>query len=81
MKNLVSTFKKNSNRVFTQAFVASSIALVSSGAFANENLFQPLLDGIDVAPIKTGILSAGAMVIGITVVVMAVRKVKGMFSS
>ncbi|MFC0859851.1 hypothetical protein ACFGWO_07790 [Pasteurella multocida] len=92
MKNLVSTFKKNVsktkqyfNHISTKAVVVSSVSLASSGAFANspeqsQHLLKPMLDAIDVASIKAGLLSAGGIMIGLAVVVMAIRKVKSMLS-
>ncbi|HDR1514890.1 hypothetical protein ACWX9T_03160 [Pasteurella multocida] len=92
MKNLVSTFKKNVsktkqhfNHISTKAVIATSVALASSGVLADSpqqsrDLLKPMLDAIDVASIKSGLLSAGGIMIGLAVVVMAIRKVKSMLS-
>ncbi|MGX2957648.1 hypothetical protein ACWIYZ_11310 [Ursidibacter arcticus] len=84
IKNLLSKTKQSCSNAYAKAGVVATMGLGSTGAFANsssQNMFQPLIEGVDVASIKSGILSVGAVVIGISVVVMAVRKFKSMFSS
>lgn len=81
MKNYLSKLKHYSSK----GAVALSIGLVSTGAFAETtadgNFIKPLLDSVDIAPIKSGILSAGGVMLGLTIVVMVVRKIRSMFSS
>lgn len=85
IKNLLSKTKQSCSNVYAKAGVLATIGFASTSAFADvssgANMFQPLIEGVDVASIKSGILSVGAVVIGIAVVVMAVRKFKSMFSS
>lgn len=82
MKNLVSKVKNMGSNTYAKAGVMLSVGVASSGAFAleSDNIFKPMIDAIDVAPIKSGILAAAGVVLGVTVVVMAIRKIKGMIS-
>ncbi|QIM63050.1 hypothetical protein A1D29_06990 [Pasteurellaceae bacterium Orientalotternb1] len=84
IKNFLSKTKQSCSNVCAKAGVVVTVGLASASVLANSpstNMFQPLIEGVDVASIKSGILSVGAVVIGIAVVVMAIRKFKSMFSS
>lgn len=80
MKNLVSKVKNIGSSTYTKVGVVGAMMFASSGAFAleSDNIFKPMIDAIDVAPIKSGILAAASVVLGVTILVMAVRKIKGM---
>lgn len=82
MKNLVSKVKNFAKNNYAKVGVMLSVGVASSGAFALEdgNIFKPMIDSIDVAPVKSGILSAAGIMIGISVLVMAIIKIKSMIS-
>lgn len=79
MKNALNKLKG----AYLKAGVALSLGVASTGAFAaaeSETMFKPLLDAINVDSVKSGILSAAGVVLGVTIVVMGIRKIKSMIS-
>ncbi|MDC9588953.1 MULTISPECIES: hypothetical protein [Xenorhabdus] len=79
IKNIIS-------RSYLKASVVASVAL-SSAAFANDasqpsaGYLDVLLKQIDVAPIITGVVGVAAIVMGISVTIMGLKKVSAMIKS
>lgn len=79
IKNIISN-------VYLKSGVVASIAL-SSSAFAaddtvtNSNYLDGLIKQVDVSPIIVGVVAVAGSIMGLTVVVMGIRKVSRMINS
>ncbi|EEV25432.1 hypothetical protein AM202_04392 [Actinobacillus minor 202] len=69
---------KLSNLYAKAGIVATTVVLSATASASESNIFQPLIDQIDVSSVKTGILTVAGVVIGVTVIVMGINKVRAM---